>query len=36
VIGDNLEEAKNLAKYLESLGSEVIIDDRDIGFGQKA
>jgi prolyl-tRNA synthetase len=36
VIGEHLEEAKELAKYLESLGSEVIIDDRDIGFGQKA
>jgi prolyl-tRNA synthetase len=36
VIGDHLEEARKLAKYLESLGEEVLIDDRDTGFGQKA
>ncbi len=36
VIGDHLEEAKNLAKELEQSGAEVLIDDRDTGFGQKA
>jgi prolyl-tRNA synthetase len=36
VIGDHLEEANELAKYLESVGSEVLIDHRDTGFGQKA
>ena len=36
VIGDHLEEAKNLAKNLESEGKTVLIDDRTTGFGQKA
>lgn len=36
VIGDHLEEAKKLAKELEQSGAEVLIDDRDTGFGQKA
>jgi prolyl-tRNA synthetase len=36
VIGDHLEEAKKLAKVLESEWAEVLIDDRDTGFGQKA
>ncbi len=36
VIGNHLEEAKKLAKKLESEGAEILIDDRDTGFGQKA
>lgn len=36
VIGDHLTEAKALAKKIESEGGEVIIDDRDTGFGAKA
>ncbi|MDP2103497.1 MAG: His/Gly/Thr/Pro-type tRNA ligase C-terminal domain-containing protein, partial [Candidatus Gracilibacteria bacterium] len=36
VIGDNLEQAKKLASELEAKGGEVLIDDRDVGFGQKA
>lgn len=36
VIGDHLEEAKKLAESLEKIGHEVLIDDRDAGFGQKA
>jgi len=36
VIGDHLEEAKKLAEELEQSGAEVLIDDRDTGFGQKA
>ncbi len=36
VIGYHLEEAKKLAKELEQSGAEVLIDDRDVGFGQKA
>jgi prolyl-tRNA synthetase len=36
VIGDHLEEAKNLAKSLESTGATVLVDDRASGFGQKA
>ncbi len=36
VIGDHLEEAKELALKLESEGKSVLIDDRDAGFGAKA
>jgi len=36
VIGDHLEEAKKLASELEKTGAEVLIDDRNSGFGQKA
>ena len=36
VHGDHLEEAKALAAKLEANGAEVIIDNRDAGFGQKA
>lgn len=36
MIGDHLEEAKKLAEELEQSGAEVLIDDRDTGFGQKA
>lgn len=36
VIGDHLAEAETLAKELEQSGAEVLIDDRDTGFGQKA
>jgi prolyl-tRNA synthetase len=36
VIGDHLEEAKKLAEKLEKEWAEVLIDDRDVGFGQKA
>lgn len=36
VIGDHLGEAETLAKELEKSGAEVLIDDRDTGFGQKA
>ena len=36
VIGDHLEEAKSLALQLESKGFTVLIDDRNMGFGQKA
>jgi prolyl-tRNA synthetase len=36
VIGDHLEEAKKLAQELEKTGAEVLIDDRNSGFGQKA
>ncbi|NDK19507.1 prolyl-tRNA synthetase [Candidatus Gracilibacteria bacterium] len=36
VIGDHLEEAKKLAKKLESEGATVLIDDRNTGFGAKA
>ena len=36
VVGDHLEKAKILAMELESNGAEVLIDDRDTGFGQKA
>lgn len=36
VIGDHLEEAKNLAHQLEKEGHTVLIDDRTTGFGQKA
>lgn len=36
VIGNHLEETKKIASFLESTGAEVLIDDRDAGFGQKA
>ena len=36
VIWDHLDEAKELAKKLESDGHDVLIDDRNTGFGQKA
>lgn len=36
VIWDNLERAKKLAGELEARWWEVLIDDRDVGFGQKA
>lgn len=36
VIGDHFDQAKNIAKLLESMGSSVLIDDRTTGFGQKA
>ena len=36
IIGDNTDKAITLAKQLESQGSSVLIDDRGIGFGQKA
>lgn len=36
VIGDHIEQAKKLAKKLESEGAEVLIDERSVGFGQKA
>lgn len=36
VIWDNLEQAKKLAGELEARWWEVLIDDRDVGFGQKA
>ena len=36
VIGDHLEEARVLASTLESQGADVLIDDRDTGFGAKA
>jgi len=36
VIGNNGAKAKELANKLEDQGNMVIIDDRDIGFGQKA
>ena len=36
MIGNHLEEALALALKLESEGHEVLIDDRDAGFGQKA
>lgn len=36
VIGDHLEEAKKLAEKLENEWYDVLIDDRDTGFGQKA
>lgn len=36
VHGEHLESAKKLASELEKSGSEVIIDDRNAGFGQKA
>jgi prolyl-tRNA synthetase len=35
VHGDNLEKAQTLAKNLEKDGKEVLIDDRDAGFGMK-
>ncbi|MBP7774133.1 proline--tRNA ligase [Candidatus Gracilibacteria bacterium] len=35
VHGDNLEKAKTLAEELEKNGKEVLIDDRDVGFGVK-
>lgn len=35
VHGDNLEKAKILAKELERTWKEVLLDDRDIGFGIK-
>lgn len=35
VHGDNLEKAKKLARELEEKWKEVLIDDRDIGFGVK-
>ncbi len=35
VHGDNLEKAKTLAQNLEKDGKEVLIDDRDVGFGMK-
>lgn len=35
VHGDNLEKAKSLAQDLEQDGKEVLIDDRDVGFGMK-
>ncbi len=36
VMGDNLERARALAEYLEKDGAQVLIDDRDTGFGSKA
>ena len=36
VIGNHLDEAKKLAEKLEKNWAEVLIDDRDTGFGQKA
>lgn len=36
VIGDHIEEAKKLAQFLESSGADILIDNRDVGFGQKA
>ena len=36
IIGDHLEQAKKLASSLESAGRDVLIDDRDVGFGAKA
>jgi prolyl-tRNA synthetase len=36
VIWEHLEEAKRLAEKLESEGHDVLIDDRNTGFGQKA
>lgn len=36
VIGDNLDTAKQLATQLEKEGADVLIDDRNSGFGQKA
>lgn len=36
VIGDHLEEAKKLARELEKTGADVLLDDRNSGFGQKA
>ena len=36
VIWDHLEEAKKLATQLEAEWHEVLIDDRETGFGQKA
>ncbi len=36
VIWDNLEQAKKLASELEAKWWEVLIDDRDVGFWQKA
>jgi prolyl-tRNA synthetase len=35
VHGDNLEKAKTLAEELEKNWKEVLIDDRDVGFGVK-
>ncbi len=35
-LGDHLEEAKSLARILESEWASVLIDDRDIGFWAKA
>lgn len=36
VHGDHMEVAKTLAEKLEKSGAEVLIDDRNAGFGQKA
>jgi prolyl-tRNA synthetase len=36
VHGDHMERAKLLVAELEKNGAEVIVDDRDVGFGQKA
>lgn len=36
VQGDHLEKAKKLATQFESQGKRVLVDDRDLGFGQKA
>lgn len=36
VHGDHMEKARELAQLLEKSGAEVIVDDRDVGFGQKA
>lgn len=36
MIGDHIEQAKELADTLEKSGATVLIDDRSIGFGQKA
>ncbi|MCB9807530.1 hypothetical protein H6768_06740 [Candidatus Peribacteria bacterium] len=35
VHGDHLEKAKEIAQKLENDGQEVLIDDRDVGFGMK-
>jgi prolyl-tRNA synthetase len=35
VHGNNLEKAKTLAQQLEQAGKEILIDDRDVGFGMK-
>lgn len=36
VQGDNLEKAKKLAAQFEAEGKRALVDDRDLGFGQKA
>lgn len=36
VIGNHIDAAKKLAESLEKEGADVLIDNRDVGFGQKA